>query len=80
MASNKLIEAYSRLKALKENVPGTYVAAAYVTEFHEILDILERVSGTNLANFRIPAAEFKPAVTSINYVKGGEDLLGGTLL
>jgi len=64
-------QAYSRLRALKANVPGAQVHTKYVTEFHEVLDILERVSGTSLADFRVPASEIRPIVTSVSYLGKG---------
>ena len=59
------VEAYSRLKALKEHVPGPFVDPKYVREFHEILDLLERSSGASLANFRIPDDQIGPVITSV---------------
>jgi len=63
-----IIEAYSHLKSLRKHVPGP-VHPKYVSEFHEILDLLERGSGASLANFRIPAAQIKPVVTRVR--RGG---------
>ena len=69
MAQVEIIEAYSRLKALKEHVPGPYVHPKYVAEFHDIMDLLEKASGARLANFRIPGTEVKPVITSVR--RGG---------
>jgi hypothetical protein len=66
-----IIEAYSRLKALKDNVPDPYVHYKYVVEFHQILDLLEQASGTELVRFRIPDWEVKRVVTSQSYI--GDD-------
>ena len=57
-----LLEAYSRLKALKEHVPGPYVHPKYVAEFHQVLDLLESASQASLENLRIPATEIKPMI------------------
>lgn len=37
----------------------------YVTEFHNILDLLQESSGASLANFRIPPEEMKPQIASV---------------
>ena len=65
MTQVKIIEAYSRLKALKEHVPGPFVDTKYVREFHLILDPLEESSGTSLATFKIPETEIKRVITSV---------------
>jgi hypothetical protein len=71
MGQVEIIEAYSRLKALKANVPGPYVHPKYVEEFHHILDLLEKASGASLGNFRIPASEIRPVITSVSYIGEG---------
>jgi len=69
MQQEKLIEAYTRLRALKANLPDSYsIEEKYVQEFHKILSILEQESGTSLSGFRIPLEELKPRVTSSNYL------------
>jgi hypothetical protein len=65
-----LVEAYSRLKALKEHVPGAHVHPKYVAEFHQILDLLENASGATLGSFRIPPAEIKPVIISVTRGRG----------
>ena len=67
-----LVEAYSRLKALREHVPGAHVHPKYVAEFHEIIDLLETASGTSLTNFRIPPEEIKPVVVSVTRRHGAQ--------
>lgn len=69
MTEVAIIEAYARLKALKEHVPGPHVDPKYVAEFHQVLDLLEQASGVSLASFRIPASEIKPVITSVR--RGG---------
>ncbi len=68
MDNIKIIEAYSRLKSLRENIPTHKVPNKFVTEFHSILDLLEQKSGANLENFRIPADEVRPVLSSLNYL------------
>lgn len=71
MGQVAIIEAYSRLKALKSNVPDPYVHYKYVVEFHQILDLLEQASGADLVRFRIPEWEVKRVVTSESYIGEG---------
>jgi hypothetical protein len=71
MMQTKIVEAYSRLQALSEHVPGPHVYDKYVTEFHNILDLLEESSGAILANFRIPPEEMKPQIASVRRRGGG---------
>jgi hypothetical protein len=59
----RLFEAYSRLKSLRQNGPADSIRAQFVTEFHQILDLLEQNSGADLKNFRIPASEIRPIIT-----------------
>jgi hypothetical protein len=70
MTNIELLEAYARLKSLRANVPQHRVNATFVSEFHEILDLLAKVSGVSLANFRIPPAEVRPLATGGNYLTG----------
>ncbi|MBM4273631.1 MAG: hypothetical protein FJ134_04095 [Deltaproteobacteria bacterium] len=70
MKNMQVIEAFSRLKSLRENIPTHDVPTKFITEFHSILDILEQTSGGDLKNFRIPANEVRPIVTSWNYLTG----------
>ncbi len=50
----KLINAYSRLKALREELPDEYyVVGKYIVEFDSIVDELEQVSGFDLRQFRV---------------------------
>ena len=54
MNQTTLVEAYSRLKALKGNLPDRQtVSERYIVEFHSILDQLMKISQVNLNNFRV---------------------------
>ena len=60
MWQEKLIEAYALLKGLRDNLPqADTVEEKYVAQFHQILGIREKVTGADLANFRVPASEVR---------------------
>ncbi len=59
----QIAEAYARLAALKENLPAE-AEEKYVTEFHSILDQLEKAAGANLSSFRIPASELRKKIVA----------------
>ena len=53
------------LKALKKKLPHALrVAEKYATEYHSILDDLSRLSGKNLARYRVPGTEIVSVTTS----------------
>ncbi len=61
-----IVEAYARLLALKRNLPdGFEVQEKWVTEFHQVLDVLETEGRYALGNFRVPPSEIRPKVTSV---------------
>ena len=70
MTDFRTLEAFGRLKSLRQNVPNKDVETKYVDEFHQVLDLLESVAGVDLKNFRIPASEVRPVVVGGNYVTG----------
>jgi hypothetical protein len=54
------MEAYARLKALRDNIPKVYVLEAkYVDEFHKIIGLLQKNSTHDLANFKVTAEAMK---------------------
>jgi hypothetical protein len=64
-------EALARLTALKSNLPNPLgVQEKYVNEFHQILDLLELNSGSDLSRFRVPTSELRPQVASLNRLAG----------
>lgn len=70
MTEMSFVEAYARLKALRQHAPGgSAVPERYVAEFHHVLDLLEEASQVSLANFRIPN-EVVRVVTSSDYRTG----------
>lgn len=70
MNGSQLLEAYSRLKSLRQNVPENDVHEKFVAEYHQILALLEQASGANLENFRLPAGEIRRVVVSGNFLTG----------
>lgn len=70
MNNTALLEAFARLKSLRQNVPDPYVEVKYVNEFHEVLDLLERRSGSSLEALRIPSSEVRRVVVASNYLDG----------
>ena len=73
--SQQLVEAYARLKALKSNLP-TSVNEVFVNEFHQILGLLEKLSGADLGSFRVPGSQIRPRLVSANYLTGEETFSG----
>ncbi len=64
---SQLALAYARLEAVRSNLPeGLRVEEKYVTEFHEILSLLEKASDADLTMFRVPEEELRHRVTSAN--------------
>jgi hypothetical protein len=70
MSDMAVLEAYARLKSLRQNLPGYDVEMRFVNEFHQILDLLHQGTGVDLANFRIPPSELRPIVVAGNYLDG----------
>ena len=64
----QLIKSLARLTALKNNVPqkGYGVLEKYVDEFNTIIGELEKSSGEDLSEFKIPDNEVGPRVTSVD--------------
>ena len=73
MSNVEMLEAYSRLKALRQNVPPHRVGSAFVNEFHGALDLLTKVSGLDLSNFRVPPSQVQPIAVAGNYLTGETD-------
>ncbi len=67
-----LRRAYATLLSLKKNLPDhVYIHEKYVHEFHRILRSLEE-QDFSLEEFRIPAAEVRKRLASINAMTGEE--------
>lgn len=68
-ASNqdRLRPAIARMRAIKDNVPKGYeVEQAWVNEFHDAIDGLERQLTMELAEFRLPSSALYRSVASSN--------------
>jgi len=59
MSNNNLIKALARLTGIKNNIPAVWVLRKYADEFNSVLISIEKESEFNLAEFSIPASEFK---------------------
>ena len=56
----RLMEAYLKLTALQKNVPqAREVKERYVREYHLSLDLLEKASGYDMDDFRVPESEIR---------------------
>ena len=64
----KWAAARARLEALKNNIPN-WIDQERVNDYHGIVDALEAASGEDLRDFRIPPAEVKPRIASVQ--RGG---------
>ncbi len=70
MTDLKVLEAFSRLKSLRKNVPNQPVETRFVNEFHQVLALLEATSDVKLDSFKIPASEVRRISTGGNYLTG----------
>lgn len=71
MSQDQLAQAYARLKSMKDNLPKTLeVENKYVAEYHQIIDLLESASGSDLKAFRVPQSEIHPETSGGNYITG----------
>lgn len=65
MDENELIHGMARLTALKANLPDhVHVPEKYVTEYHDVLEGLERAANADLRRYRVPDSELRKVVTS----------------
>ena len=65
MDEMKLLEAYARLSAFKDNLPDIYsIGENYVHEYHSILDLLKETSNLDPSGFRVPDSEVQKRITS----------------
>jgi len=69
MDETRVIEAYSRLKSLKANIPQyKELEMKWVSEYHSILDVLEKETGKDFSNFKVPESETPVRKTKGDYV------------
>jgi hypothetical protein len=80
MNQTVIFQAYSRLKALKANLPDRIHADhTYVEEFDNILDILQKESGHDLSPFHVPASQMQRESSGGNYITGEVFYTGRTV-
>ena len=69
MDETKVFEAFARLQGLKTNIPQSLnVDMKWVEEYHSILDVLEKETGNDFSNFKVPESETPVRQTRGNYV------------
>lgn len=56
--------AVAHFEAIRSNVPG-YVGESFVDDYHAALDEMAAASGEDFDSFRVPTAELKPRVVSV---------------
>lgn len=67
MSRTKLVEAFVRLESLKANLPNYYyVHEKYVHEYHDVLNDLSALSGSDFTKFLVPESELTNQIASIN--------------
>lgn len=61
-----ILRTYSRLAALKQNLPqNNDIREKYAEEYHEIIDLSAREVSFSLDEFRVPESEIQHSVTSL---------------
>jgi hypothetical protein len=71
MNQTVIVQAYSRLSALKTTLPEKhYSDQGLVDEFHSVLETLQKESGHDLSAFRIPASEMEKESYCSNSMTG----------
>jgi len=71
MNETSVRQAYPWLVALKNNLPsGITVDQKYVAEFHSILVTLEKESGQDFGDYRVPGSELRHRTTNKNTFTG----------
>jgi hypothetical protein len=58
-----------KFEAMYKNLPAS-VTENHVRDFHEVLDLLQRASGEDLASFRVSDSRVQPRLTSFNMISG----------
>lgn len=66
---DKILRCYTRLEALKKNLPNDHkIHEKFIEDYHEILRIISEEARIELDEFNIPNIEIKPKLTSSNYL------------
>lgn|GEM_PF-1311990 len=64
MDIDKIFRLYSRLTALKQNLPKWDINEKYVKDYHDILGLLSEETNSSLDEFKVPQEEIRPRLTS----------------
>lgn len=68
---SELLKAYALLQSLRQNLPESFeVSREWVDDYHSRLDSLEKLSGQDLKEFRVPDSDLHRQVTGGNYLTG----------
>jgi len=66
MNQDTILRIFTRLTALKNNLPSTHdINEKYVKDYHEILNLLQNEVGTSLNEFKVPENEIEYSITSV---------------
>lgn len=68
--NDEIIRAYTRLNALRKNLGDDkqyLVDEKYILDYHETLNKLSQITGSNLDEFRVPDCELKPTQVGGHY-------------
>lgn len=71
MDSDKILRIYTRLRALKEHLPGSsQLHQKYVDEYHSLIKELSDATGEELDEFSIATQEIKPKLVAVGIAGG----------
>lgn len=74
---DEVVKAYVLLSSLKQNIPTDFrVDQSWVGDFHSALQKIERATGVDLQEFRIPQEDLRREITGGNYLTGEVDYSG----
>ena len=66
MNQDTILRIYTRLTALKNNLPNTSdVNEKYIKDYHELIDLLRDETGISLNEFKVPENEIEHSITSV---------------
>ena len=72
MDSDKMVRVYTRLKALRDNLPDSFqVNEKYVSEYHSLVNELSTITGSALDEFNVSSQEIKPKLVAVALGGGG---------
>jgi hypothetical protein len=78
---DEIARAYAVLSSIKANTPNTFaVDQSWANDFHFALDKVEKSTGQNLQEFRIPHADMYRETSGGNYLSGETHYSGRTVI